>query len=115
MIRYEVNEVSAFHGAAPENIQAICKEGFDPQRAGEGVGKMFGVAAYFAANASKSDVYTDNLAANRCFPRSAHRQIFLARVALGKTYNTLEPHPDRHRAPDGDDSVWAEDREHTAA
>jgi hypothetical protein len=106
----DINEHFAFHGATADNVQQICKAGFDPQRGGEGAGKMFGVAAYFAANASKSDIYTEDFANQQRLARTAERQIIIARVALGTSLLTTEPHADWHRAPDGYDSVWAERR-----
>merc|ERR1712129_223168 len=66
----DLNEHFAFHGAQESVIEHICRGGFDPQRGGEGAGRLFGVATYFAANASKSDIYTDDLAANIRRPRA---------------------------------------------
>ena len=52
----DVNEHFAFHGATSDTTQAIRKSGFDPQRGGEGAGRWFGVAGYFALNASRAIV-----------------------------------------------------------
>ena len=41
---------------------------------------MFGLATYFAPNASKSDIYTDFAART---PRRAERKLIVARLALG--------------------------------
>ena len=67
----DLNEHFAFHGAQNDIIDQICAGGFDPQRGGEGAGRMFGVATYFATTSSKSDIYTDDLARNARLPRSA--------------------------------------------
>jgi len=104
----DLNEYFAFHGAPADVVDQICRAGFDPQRGGDNAGCMFGVAAYFAANASKSDIYTG------VFPpstrRTAERQLIIARVAMGASYETRRPLPDSHRAPDGYDSVWTPGR-----
>ncbi|CAE8736636.1 unnamed protein product [Polarella glacialis] len=95
-----------FHGALPESIEKICKGGFDPRLGGEGVGAMFGTATYFAINASKSDIYTEEFARRR--QRSTQRTMIVARVALGAGFRTCEPRK-LSRPPDGPpfDSVWA--------
>ena len=79
---------------------------------------MFGVATYFAANASKSDLYTEPL--TQRLPRQANRKIIVARVLLGESCRTLQRMPDATRLPDGADgkpldSVWAEVRERGGA
>lgn len=107
----DLNEHFAFHGCTTEVRKTqIFMEGFDPQRGGEGAGRLFGVASYFAANISKADIYTDELGAlpSSRAPRNSPRQVILARLCLGKSFRTLTPHRDWHRAPDGYDSVWAD-------
>lgn len=105
----DLNEVLLFHGSTASGIEAILKGGFDPQRGGESAGKLFGVATYFAANASKSDIYTEERS-NR-LPQHAVRKLFVARVALGESQRVLRGCPGLHRAPDGFDSVWADSKE----
>eukprot|EP00971_Amphidinium_carterae_P284609 5650713-Amphidinium_carterae.1 len=61
---------------------------------------MFGRGAYFAPNASKCDLYTDE-------DVDGHRCIFLARVVLGATLPRQEACPDLQRLPAGFDSVIA--------
>jgi len=72
---------------------------------------MFGTAAYFAANASKADIYTEERTS--CLPRTATRTLILARVALGEAYRTDRTMRKISRPPDDDDgiefdSVWAD-------
>ncbi|CAE8682533.1 unnamed protein product [Polarella glacialis] len=110
LFRPDLNEHLLFHGALPESIEKICKGGFDPRRGGEGVGAMFGLATYFAINASKSDIYTEEFA--RRLQRSTQRTMIVARVALGAGFRTCEPQRKWSRPPDGPDglpfdSVWA--------
>ncbi|CAE8638109.1 unnamed protein product [Polarella glacialis] len=110
LFRPDLNEHLLFHGALPESVEKICKGGFDPRRGGEGVGAMFGTATYFAINASKSDIYTEEFARRR--QRSAQRTMIVARVALGTCLRTGEPQQKWSRPPDGPDglpfdSVWA--------
>ncbi|CAE8592873.1 unnamed protein product [Polarella glacialis] len=110
LFRPDLNEHLLFHGALPEIIEKICKGGFDPRRGGEGVGAMFGTATYFAINASKSDIYTEEFARRR--QRSTQRTMIVARVALGAGFRTCEPQKKWSRPPDGPDglpfdSVWA--------
>ncbi|CAE8740384.1 unnamed protein product [Polarella glacialis] len=110
LFRPDLNEHLLFHGALPESVEKICKGGFDPRRGGEGVGAMFGTATYFAINASKSDIYTEEFASRR--QRSAQRTMIVARVALGTCLRTGEQQRKWSRPPDGPDglpfdSVWA--------
>ncbi|CAE8695197.1 unnamed protein product [Polarella glacialis] len=113
LYRPDLNEHLLFHGALPESIEKICKGGFDPRRGGEGVGAMFGLATYFAINASKSDIYTEEF--SRRLQRSTQRTMIVARVALGAGFRTCEPQRKWSRPPDGPDgpdglpfdSVWA--------
>lgn len=105
MGRVDLNEHFAFHGAKMDVVNEICKAGFDPQRGGEGRGRMFGVAAYFALNSSKSDIYTGSLY------RSSERKMILARLALGRVFRAEQHCQERTRPPGGYDSVWAVTRE----
>lgn len=107
----DLNELFAFHGASHRAISDICRGGFDAQRGGEVVGKMFGVASYFAINSSKSDIYTDDQMGGDRLSRSAERKMIIARLVLGRSFKTTEPCPDKHRPPDGFNSVWAERRD----
>ena len=54
------------HGASADVIDEMCRDGFDPRRGGEGVGTLFGVATYLAANASKADIYTESFVSRLC-------------------------------------------------
>lgn len=103
----DLNEHFAFHGATSDVIESKVRFGFDPQRGGEHFGAMFGVGTYFALNSSKSDIYTDSLRdpAMR-HPRSAMRQLIIARVLMGRASAVHDPQR-FYRAPDGCDSVYA--------
>jgi len=106
-----LNEHLFFYGAPSSAIAKICKGGFNPQRGGEAERDMFGTAAYFAANASKADIYTEESAS--LLPRTAARTLILARVALGEAYRAGRPLRGISRPPDRDDgtefdSVWAD-------
>lgn len=114
----DLNEHFLFHGAPTETIGEICQNGFDPRRAGEGSGRLFGMATYLAPNASKSDLYTD--ASARRLGRRAPRQVVIARALLGASHRTAVPMRDASRPPDGADgrpldSVWADVRENGGA
>lgn len=106
--RPDLNELFAFHGAEPTLVQQICKAGFDPRRAGEAAGKIFGLATYFAVNSSKSDMYTDW---SSRLPRSAERKVILARLVLGRSLRVTAACGDWTRPPDGYDSIWADSRD----
>lgn len=106
-----LNEHLFFHGAPSSAIAKICKGGFNPQRGGEAARNMFGTATYFAANASKADIYTED--STSLLPRTATRTLILARVALGEAYRADRPLRGISRPPDRDDgtefdSVWAD-------
>lgn len=92
--RASCNEFFLLHGASAEIVASITRSGFDPQRGGESCGRMFGVGAYFADLASKSDRYA--------LPDSnGIRTIIVARVLLGNCFPAFEALPDLRRAPDG--------------
>lgn len=110
----DLNEHFLFHGATLEVVNEICRAGFDPRRGGEGVGHMFGIATYLALNASKADIYTEDLTAK--LPRGAERKLIVVRAALGEAHRTVEKTPKAHRPPDDVngralDSVWADSRQ----
>lgn len=114
----ELNEHFLFHGALPDSLTQICRGGFDPRRGGESVGRMFGYATYFAANSSKSDIYTEDF--SQRLPRQAERKLIVARVLIGTAHRTLVPMQDARRPPDGPDgepldAVWADTRERNGA
>ena len=44
---------------------------------------MFGIATYFAANSSKSDIYSESFTAR--LPRRAERKLIVSRLALGSS------------------------------
>lgn len=99
--RFELNEHFLFHGATAPVVQEICQGGFDHRRGGENAGKMFGVAAYFTQVASKADMYTEDLQNRQ--PRTAQRQMIIARAVLGTPYYAPTPMPGLTRPPDGPD------------
>ncbi|CAK0884584.1 unnamed protein product [Prorocentrum cordatum] len=108
---YDLNEHFLFHGAVPSTLEKICKGGFNPQRGGEATGKLFGTAAYFAANSSKADDYTEERANQ--LAKNATRTLIVSRVALGESFRTLRPMEQATKPPDNDDgvdfdSVWAD-------
>ena len=73
-----LNEVLLFHGAPPDVLAQITLAGFDPLRAGERAGAMFG-SSYFARNLSKCDFYAS---------RGTRRQVLLSRV-LGHPHQAV--------------------------
>merc|ERR1712060_288049 len=96
-----LNELFLWHGCSAEVARQICDDGFDPQRGGEATGKMFGVGAYFAAHASKSDLY--------CVPdENGVKCMVYARVLLGCSHRALTADTQRHRPPESCHSLWAE-------
>ena len=113
-----MNEYFLFHGCEESIIEEIWQTGFDPRRAGEVTGKMFGAATYFTPNASKADAYTEPRS-NR-LKKEAIRHIVIARVLLGESYLTTASMTNALRPPDGHDgrpldSVWVDCREHGGA
>lgn len=112
-----LNEYILFHGCPSKVVEQIQDTGLDPQRGGEH-GKMFGIGAYFAENASKSDYYTtceDCSTSGSCKHPGKERCILVARVLLGETKLTKSPCKKSTRAPDGHDSIMAVKREHGGA
>lgn len=78
-----LNEYLLFHGAKSELIEQLQLQGLDPRLAGSNVGNLFGVGTYFAANSSKSDLYTTpNEAGERC--------ILVSRVCLGEPFRARQ-------------------------
>ncbi|CAE8581314.1 unnamed protein product [Polarella glacialis] len=109
----DLNEHLFFHGAPIAVVDKICKAGFNPCRAGEATGAIFGTASYFALNSSKADDYTEDR--GQPLPKQAKRTLIIARVLLGESHRATGPKQDARRPPDGADgleldSVWAEDR-----
>ena len=71
-------------------------QGLDPRYAGENAGKLFGSGSYFAANSSKSDIYTTpNAAGERC--------ILITRVCLGEASIATRPCREATRPPERED------------
>ena len=58
VVHVDLNEYFLFHGTNYDNVDKIIEHGLDPQRGGDATGTLFGIGAYFAENASKSDLYT---------------------------------------------------------
>ena len=120
-----MNECLLFHGCPMGAVESIMENGLDPQRGGEGVGSAFGSGAYFAENASKSDFYTtcsQCCSCKDCKHPQAERCIFVVRVLLGETKvvtgQVLKDYKEKKqecrswkRAPEGCDSVTAENRQ----
>lgn len=79
--RSNVNEYFMFHGASEEAVDVIKSCGLDPRMSSKG--SMFGIGAYVAENASKSDFYAKaDSAGVKC--------MILARVLLGEIYQTTK-------------------------
>ena len=87
----DLNEYLLFHGCPQHRVDDIAWHGIDPQRGGEAVGSMFGRGAYFAQNASKSDLYTTcsdchgSATFKDCYHLEGERCIVIVRVMLGET------------------------------
>jgi hypothetical protein len=79
------NEVYLFHGTTDSVCDAVAREGFDPRLGGG----LFGQGAYFAESASKSDQYVSGTTKN----------MFVARVALGRPHVTRTNMTDARRPP----------------
>jgi len=88
-----IGELALFHGCISEKFPCILKQGFDFRIAGSNAGAMFGKGAYFAENASKSDLYSrpdgDGL-----------RHMILAKVLVGKTFVAKSERRDLLRPPE---------------
>ena len=88
----DLNEYLLFHGCPRHRVDDIARRGIDPQRGGETTGSLFGRGAYFAQNASKSDLYTTchechgNANYTDCRHAEGERCIFAVRVMLGETW-----------------------------
>ena len=106
-----LNEYLLFHGCPYNSVGSILETGLDPQRGGEYAGRMFGTGAYFAENASKSDLYTTCSACSSfkdCRHAEQERCMLVARVLLGNSKEvTTENCSEYQRAPEGHDSVTA--------
>ena len=88
-----INEYLLYHGASVDIVERLMKQGLDPRYAGENKGKLFGSGSYFAANSSKSDIYTTpNAAGERC--------ILITRVCLGEASIATTPCPQATRPPE---------------
>ena len=79
---------------------------------------MFGVATYFAGNASKADIYTED--PTHHLPKQALRKMIVAKAFLGKSHRAAAPMQGAHRPPDGGDgrpldSAWADVRSNGGA
>ena len=92
----KLNEFLLYHGAPHDIVERLSMQGLDPRYAGENAGKLFGAGSYFAANSSKSDIYTTpNAAGERC--------ILICRVCLGEGSLTKESCPSVTRPPERPD------------
>ena len=103
----DFNEYLLFHGCPWHRVDEIARRGIDPQRGGEAVGSMFGRGAYFAQNASKSNLYTNCSECQRsatfqgCRHAEGERCVIAVRVILGETkMATTEDYSQIIRAPD---------------
>ncbi|XP_041364612.1 protein mono-ADP-ribosyltransferase PARP12-like [Gigantopelta aegis] len=56
----DVVERQLFHGTHVDNIEAICRQGFDFRFCGKAVGTLHGKGSYFSTEAGYSDSYTVN-------------------------------------------------------
>ena len=92
-----INEYLLYHGASADIVERLTLQGLDPRYAGENAGKLFGSGSYFAANSSKSDIYTTpNAAGERC--------ILITRVCLGEASIATTPCQDINRPPERPDA-----------
>ena len=88
-----INEYLLYHGASADIVERLMMQGLDPRYAGENAGKLFGAGSYFAANSSKSDIYTTpNAAGERC--------ILITRVCLGEASIATTPCQQATRPPE---------------
>jgi hypothetical protein len=87
-----------FHGTAGQNVRHIMRSGLICPRTPSN-GRMMGHGIYFANKCTKS--------ANYCSTRGRRvpNFLFLAEVAIGKTYIAKEPMTSLREAPKGHDSV----------
>ncbi|CAJ1361971.1 unnamed protein product, partial [Effrenium voratum] len=92
----KVGELALFHGCKKEVLPQILKQGFDFRIAGGNAGTMFGRGAYFAENASKSDLYSSPLGPDD----DGVRHMILAKVLVGKTHVQKERNTSLCRPPD---------------
>ena len=91
-----VNEHLLYHGASADIVERLTMQGLDPRYAGENAGKLFGSGSYFAANSSKSDIYTTpNAEGERC--------ILITRVCLGEASIATRPCREATRPPERED------------
>ena len=91
-----VNEYLLYHGASVDIVERLTMQGLDPRYAGENAGKLFGSGCYFAANSSKSDIYTTpNAEGERC--------ILITRVCLGEASIATRPCREATRPPERED------------
>ena len=93
-----LNEFLLMHGLPSDLAEKIHTNGLDPRRAGTHFGKLFGAGTYFAANASKSDIYTKPAAAPyeeapeyEGESKWGERCIMVVRAALGEPHRTRAP------------------------
>jgi hypothetical protein len=88
-----INEYLLYHGASADIVERLTMQGLDPRYAGENAGTLFGSGSYFAANSSKSDIYTTpNAAGERC--------ILITRVCLGEASVATTPCRQATRPPE---------------
>jgi poly [ADP-ribose] polymerase 2/3/4 len=87
-----------FHGTAGHNVRHILRTGLICPRSPSN-GRMFGHGIYFANKATKSTNYCSVRG------RSIPHFLFLADVAIGKSYVAREAMSDLREAPKGHDSV----------
>ena len=86
----DLNEYLLFHGCPLHSVDAIAKQGLDPQRGGEANGASFGKGTYFAQNASKCHLYTtcglcsSDAKLGDCTHDTGERSVLVARVLLGE-------------------------------
>jgi len=92
-----VGELALFHGCSAQSMPNILKQGFDFRIAGSNTGTMFGKGAYFAENASKSDLYSKP-------DGSGIRYMILAKVLVGKTYVAKQRMVDLVRPPQDEEN-----------
>eukprot|EP00930_Biecheleria_cincta_P054885 TRINITY_DN41274_c0_g1_i1.p1 TRINITY_DN41274_c0_g1~~TRINITY_DN41274_c0_g1_i1.p1 ORF type:complete len:484 (+),score=57.88 TRINITY_DN41274_c0_g1_i1:58-1509(+) len=108
--RTNLNEFLFYHGAKLADIDEISQAGFDPRRAGQNAGNLFGHGTYFAENFSKAELYAGPAPFKKF---SGQMCVFVARVAMGEslctrvTMKDIKLPPLRLHSKHPYDSIWA--------
>merc|ERR1712032_1081321 len=93
----DVNEVLLFHGTLAENLDIICKQGFD-ERVANRAG-LYGEGVYFGCESCKSFQYTDEGKKGPKHGGHGECVLLLCRVILGDPFYTTKDLKSQRRAP----------------